>query len=136
MSGTLDPLIDYCGAAAFSALAVLTRGLIGGVFPVGVIVAFITITRGWPRWRETRPISSTLIFLAIAAPWHVLAELRAWGRRPAIGWFASCSSQGPDGEFKVSVGTSALRRTYAGDLSDSARRRSRDHWCHTIAGRA
>ena len=77
--GTLDPRIGYWGAAAFSALAVLTRGLIGVVFPVGVIVAFITITRGWPRWRETRPVSSTLIFLTIAVPWHILAELRAPG---------------------------------------------------------
>jgi 4-amino-4-deoxy-L-arabinose transferase-like glycosyltransferase len=78
-TGTLDPRIGYWGAAAFSGLAVLTRGLIGVVFPLGVIVAFITITHGWRRWRETRPVSSIVIFLAIAVPWHILAELRAPG---------------------------------------------------------
>jgi 4-amino-4-deoxy-L-arabinose transferase-like glycosyltransferase len=78
-TGTLDPRIGYWGAAAFSALAALTRGLIGVVFPLGVIVAFITITHGWPRWRQTRPASNILIFLTIAVPWHILAELRAPG---------------------------------------------------------
>ena len=77
--GTLDTRIGYWGAAALTGCAVLTRGLVGVVFPVGTIVAFLIFTGGWRRWRELRIVSSILIFLAIAAPWHVIAELRAPG---------------------------------------------------------
>jgi len=78
-TGTLDTRIGYWGAALLTGCAVLTRGLVGVVFPVGTIVAFLIFTGGWRRWRELRIASSILIFLAIAAPWHVIAELRAPG---------------------------------------------------------
>ena len=78
-TGSLDPRLGTRGAAAVCALAVLTRGLIGLLFPAAIIVVFITLTRGWHRWRELRLPSSIAIFLAIAVPWHVLAELRAPG---------------------------------------------------------
>jgi hypothetical protein len=76
-TGTLEPRIAYWGAAALTALAMLTRGLVGVIFPVAIVGLFILATHGWGRWRELRPFSSSLIFLAIAAPWHVLASLRA-----------------------------------------------------------
>ena len=76
-TGTLEPRRAYWGVAALTALAMLTRGLIGVIFPVAIIGLFIVLTRGWNRWRELRLFSSTLIFLAIAAPWHILASLRA-----------------------------------------------------------
>jgi hypothetical protein len=60
-----------------TALAMLTRGLIGVIFPVAIIALFIIFTRSWRRIRELRLVSSTLIFLAIAAPWHILASMRA-----------------------------------------------------------
>jgi 4-amino-4-deoxy-L-arabinose transferase-like glycosyltransferase len=78
-TGSLDPRAGYWGAAAVCALAVLTRGAIGVLFPGGAIVGFITLTRSWSRWRELRIASSAAVFLAIAAPWHILAELRAPG---------------------------------------------------------
>jgi 4-amino-4-deoxy-L-arabinose transferase-like glycosyltransferase len=78
-TGSLDPRLGYWGAAALCAVAVLTRALLGLLFPVAAIVAFITMTRGWRRWRELRPFSSAAIFLAIAAPWHILAGLRSPG---------------------------------------------------------
>ena len=78
-TGSLDPRVGYRAAAAVCALAVLTRGLIGLLFPVGAIAGFITLTRGWRRWRELRLFSSIAIFLAIALPWHILAEARAPG---------------------------------------------------------
>jgi 4-amino-4-deoxy-L-arabinose transferase-like glycosyltransferase len=37
------------------------------------------MTRGWRRWRELRLFSSSAIFLAVAAPWHILAGLRTPG---------------------------------------------------------
>jgi 4-amino-4-deoxy-L-arabinose transferase-like glycosyltransferase len=78
-AGSLRPRVAYWSVAALTGCAVLTRGLIGVVFPVGVIVGFIILTRGWKRWRELHLVSGTLIFLAIAVPWHVIAELRAPG---------------------------------------------------------
>jgi 4-amino-4-deoxy-L-arabinose transferase-like glycosyltransferase len=81
-TGSLDPRLGYWGAAALCAVAVLTRALIGLLFPAAAIIAFITMTRGWHRWRELRLFSSSAIFLAIAAPWHILA---AW-RTPGFLW--------------------------------------------------
>ncbi len=78
-TGSLDPRAGYWGAAALCAVAVLTRALIGLLFPAAAIVVFITMTRGWHRWRELRLFSSTAIFLALAAPWHILAGLRTPG---------------------------------------------------------
>ena len=75
-TGSLDPRVGYWGAAALCAAAVLTRALIGLLFPACAIVAFISMTGGWHRWRELRLFSSAAIFLAIAAPWHILAGLR------------------------------------------------------------
>jgi 4-amino-4-deoxy-L-arabinose transferase-like glycosyltransferase len=78
-TGSLDSRLGYWGAAALCAIAVLTRAMIGLLFPAAAIVAFITLTRGWHRWRELRLLSSAAIFLAIAAPWHILAGLRSPG---------------------------------------------------------
>jgi 4-amino-4-deoxy-L-arabinose transferase-like glycosyltransferase len=78
-TGSLDPRVGYWGAAALCAVAVLTRALIGLLFPACAIMAFITMTGGWHRWRELRPFSSAAIFLALAAPWHILAGLRTPG---------------------------------------------------------
>lgn len=67
------------GFAASCALNVLTKGLIGVVFPVVAVAIYLWLTRGWRRgWvrvKELCPWSSLAVFLAIAAPWHVLAGL-------------------------------------------------------------
>jgi 4-amino-4-deoxy-L-arabinose transferase-like glycosyltransferase len=78
-TGSLDSRVGYWGAAVLCGIAVLTRALIGLLFPAAGIVAFITMTRGWHRWRELRLVSSSAIFLAVAAPWHILAGLRTPG---------------------------------------------------------
>jgi 4-amino-4-deoxy-L-arabinose transferase-like glycosyltransferase len=78
-TGSLDPRIGYWGAAALCGIAVMTRAVIGLLFPAAIIVAFITMTRGWRRWRELRLFSSMAIFLAVAAPWHILAAMRTPG---------------------------------------------------------
>ena len=78
-TGSLDPRVGYWGASVLTALAVLTRGLVGMLFSWGAIIGFIILTRGWKRWRELKPFSGAAIFLVIAAPWHILAELRAPG---------------------------------------------------------
>ena len=76
-TGSLPPRTAYWAVAAMSALAMLTRGLIGVIFPVGIIGLFVIATRGWKRLREMHLVSSTLIFLVVAVPWHLLASLRA-----------------------------------------------------------
>ena len=76
-TGSLEPRRAYWGAAAFTALAMLTRGLIGVIFPVAILGLFIIATCSWRRLRELHLFSSALIFLAIAAPWHILASLQA-----------------------------------------------------------
>jgi 4-amino-4-deoxy-L-arabinose transferase-like glycosyltransferase len=76
-TGSLDPRSAYWGAAALTGLAMLTRGLVGVIFPIAVLFLFIVATRSWNRWRELRLFSSAAIFLLVAAPWHILASLRA-----------------------------------------------------------
>lgn len=70
------------GLAAVCALNVLTKGLIGLVFPAGAIGLYLLLTGNLRHLLRLRLVSSTLVFLAIAAPWHILAELR----NPAQGY--------------------------------------------------
>ncbi len=64
------------GFAATCALSVLTKSLIGLAFPFGAIFLYLLITRNLRHILKLRLFSSTLVFLAIAAPWHILAALR------------------------------------------------------------
>jgi 4-amino-4-deoxy-L-arabinose transferase-like glycosyltransferase len=65
--------------AACCALGVLTKGLIGLVFPIGIVALHLLATRGWrgaiTRIKQLHPITSIAVFLLIAAPWHVLIGL-------------------------------------------------------------
>src|SRR5712692_109248 len=61
------------GLAATCALSVLTKSLIGLVFPLGTIFLYLLITGNLRHILRLRLLSSTLVFLAIAAPWHILA---------------------------------------------------------------
>jgi 4-amino-4-deoxy-L-arabinose transferase-like glycosyltransferase len=70
----------YCGGfAAACALNVLTKGLIGVVFPVAIVVLYLLLTRGLKRaarrLRELHPWATFEAFFLIAAPWHILAGL-------------------------------------------------------------
>lgn len=61
------------GLAAVCALNVLTKGLIGLVFPAGAIGLYLLLTGNLKHLLKLRLVSSALVFLAIAAPWHMLA---------------------------------------------------------------
>jgi 4-amino-4-deoxy-L-arabinose transferase-like glycosyltransferase len=65
--------------AACCALGVLSKGLIGLVFPVAIVALYLLLTRGprgaFARMRQLHPLTSALVFLVIAAPWHILAAL-------------------------------------------------------------
>ena len=58
------------------ALAVLAKGLVAIIFVGGTLLAYLIVTGEWKRWREFHLVSGTLLFLLIAAPWHILAGLR------------------------------------------------------------
>ena len=77
------------GLAAATALNVLTKGLIGLVFPVATIGLFLLLTGNLKHLLKLRLVSSTLVFLAVAAPWHVLASLAnpAQGDARGFAWF-------------------------------------------------
>lgn len=87
-------LAPSLGFAAITALNVLTKGLIGLVFPLGFALLYLLWTRRWGALRDLHLLPSTLVFLAIAAPWHVLAALRnpavpmpaGVGLPPRAGW--------------------------------------------------
>jgi hypothetical protein len=81
-TGSLNPRVAYWGAAALTGLAMLTRGLVGVIFPMAILFLFVAATRAWNRWRELHVFSSAAIFLLVAAPWHILASLRA----PSFFW--------------------------------------------------
>jgi 4-amino-4-deoxy-L-arabinose transferase-like glycosyltransferase len=57
------------------ALATLTKGLIAPVFFAGAAIPLLLLSGQWRRWLQFRPFTGGLLFLAIAAPWHVLAGL-------------------------------------------------------------
>lgn len=63
-------------AAVAAALAVLTKGLIGLVFPGMIILSWIALTKQWRLLLQIYLPSALLIFLLIAAPWHVLVTQR------------------------------------------------------------
>ena len=73
------------------ALALLTKGLIAPVFFAGAAIPYLLLTGQWRRWRQLKPVTGFLLFLAIAAPWHILCGLanpdqgHPVGNHPTIG---------------------------------------------------
>jgi 4-amino-4-deoxy-L-arabinose transferase-like glycosyltransferase len=71
------PSLASCwGLAAATALNALTKGLIGLVFPAAIILCFLAVTSNLRHLLRMRLLSSTAVFLLIAAPWHILAAVR------------------------------------------------------------
>ncbi len=71
------------GFYALAAAATLTKGLIGMVIPGMVIFAWLVVTRKWSLLRHLYLPSGTILFVAIAAPWHVLVSRE----NPEFAWF-------------------------------------------------
>jgi 4-amino-4-deoxy-L-arabinose transferase-like glycosyltransferase len=83
-----QPSLWVCwGLAATMALNVLTKGLIGLVFPIGTILIYLLLTKNLRHLLRLRLFSSLLVFLAIAAPWHLLAGIRNPAQGEARGFF-------------------------------------------------
>lgn len=60
----------------FCALAMLAKGLIGIVFPAGIIFFYLLLGGRWRLLREMHIASGLALFLAVAAPWFVAVSLR------------------------------------------------------------
>ena len=73
-------LLPCLAFAAVMALNVLTKGLIGAVFPIGFVLLYLALTRRLHLLPRFHLLSGSAAFLAIAAPWHILAAIR----NPAI----------------------------------------------------
>ena len=73
----------FWGYWAALAGAVLAKGLLGIVFPMGVVGLYILLRRRCDLIRRIRPVSGALLFALIAAPWHILAAIRT----PKWAWF-------------------------------------------------
>ena len=69
------------------ALAVLTKGLVALVFFFGAVGIYLVLTGEYRYWRALKTVSGLLLFLAIAAPWHILAGLRNTGGMNGHGFF-------------------------------------------------
>jgi 4-amino-4-deoxy-L-arabinose transferase-like glycosyltransferase len=83
------PARRWCWLFAVAcALNVLTKGLIGIVFPLGIVAAYLVLTRRFGRVRAFHPLSSAALFLALAVPWHVLVALAnpAQGHPGNVAW--------------------------------------------------
>ncbi|GGG77425.1 ArnT family glycosyltransferase [Edaphobacter dinghuensis] len=69
------------------ALAVLTKGLVAIVFLLGTAIVYLALTGDYKNWRALKPLTGTILFLAIAAPWHILAGLRNTNGMNGHGFF-------------------------------------------------
>jgi 4-amino-4-deoxy-L-arabinose transferase-like glycosyltransferase len=57
----------------------LLESLIGVVFPIGAWIVYFALTKRlfrWDSWKRLHPVLVTVVMLAVAAPWHILATLR------------------------------------------------------------
>jgi 4-amino-4-deoxy-L-arabinose transferase-like glycosyltransferase len=83
------------GFAATCALNVLTKSLVGLVFPLATVFFYLLLTRNLRHLLRLRLVSSTIVFLLVAGPWHVLAALRNPSRGAVRGflWFYFVNEQ-------------------------------------------
>jgi 4-amino-4-deoxy-L-arabinose transferase-like glycosyltransferase len=87
-------LLPCLAFAAVTALNLLTKGIIGLVFPIAFVLLYLALTRQLRLLLKLHLIPSTLLFLLIAAPWHILVALRnpaialpsGLGLPPRAGW--------------------------------------------------
>jgi 4-amino-4-deoxy-L-arabinose transferase-like glycosyltransferase len=69
-SGTKNNMYLY-GFYLFSALAFLTKGLIGIVLPFGIAVVFVIVIYGWKGMKKVFSLKGLLLFMLISLPWFI-----------------------------------------------------------------
>jgi len=91
--GMIPARAGYWGAAALIALSVLTRSLIGIVFPVAILFLFLLATGRFKEWRRLPLISSLIVFVIVALPWHIAAMFSGHGPFGGFFWFYFVNEQ-------------------------------------------
>jgi 4-amino-4-deoxy-L-arabinose transferase-like glycosyltransferase len=83
------------GIAAAIALNVLTKSLIGIVFPCAIMFLFLLLVRDLRHILKMHLFSSAFVFLLVAAPWHILAALQnpPAGQAKGFLWFYFVNEQ-------------------------------------------
>ena len=73
----------FYGIYASAALATMTKGLIGFLVTGAVMFLWLLVFNQWKRLRPLYLPSGVALFLAITAPWHILAALHneTWAHR-------------------------------------------------------
>lgn len=66
----------FYGLYASAALATLTKGLMGFLVTGAVMLLWLAVFNQWRRLRPLHLPSGIVLFLAIAAPWHLLVSSR------------------------------------------------------------
>lgn len=65
-----DNVYSY-GFYLFSALAFLTKGLIGIVFPFGIAIIYMIVIDKWRGIKKVFFLKGILLFLLVSAPWYI-----------------------------------------------------------------
>lgn len=65
----------FYAAATTAALAVLTKGLIGVVFPAMIAAAWLTLLGEWRQLLRLPVFSALLVFFLVALPWHIIVNI-------------------------------------------------------------
>jgi 4-amino-4-deoxy-L-arabinose transferase-like glycosyltransferase len=84
-----SPVVPALAFYTALAGAVLTKGLIGIVFPLAIVVAALAWSRELARLKRFHMLKGTALFLALAVPWHVLAAKR----NPGFLWYYFVNEQ-------------------------------------------
>ena len=78
-------ILFYVGIA----LAVLSKGLIGLIFPILIVGLFLWFSGERVTWRQCNLAGGLTLFLVLVLPWHLLA---AW-KNPGFLWFYFVDNQ-------------------------------------------
>lgn len=78
-------LLFYAAAGG----AVLSKSLIGLVFPAATVLLFLIWSRNPGRLRHFHILKGALLFFLVAAPWHILAAIR----NPGFLWYYFVNEQ-------------------------------------------
>ncbi|MDD4004836.1 MAG: glycosyltransferase family 39 protein, partial [Elusimicrobiaceae bacterium] len=68
-------LLMHLGYLALAA-ACLVKGLAGWVFPFVIVLAYLTLTRQWRRWKEFYPVSGIPLSVLAAGWWFAAVDRR------------------------------------------------------------
>ncbi len=63
-------------AASSAAFAVMTKGLVGILFPSLIVLTWLTVHGELKRLKDYAILPAILLFFALTLPWHILAALR------------------------------------------------------------